>query len=498
MDTIKTLSTRFVDEYARERIFYGVNFGSKILPVSQVAANYADTMPYLLSYLKEHGLNTIRYILNWQYLEPEPDRYNKDVLNEIQDFLDLCEKNSIYVILDMHQDLFGAFINKTFNADDTGYGNGAPYWACVTNGKRYKRHLLLWAAGYFKDKAVQNAFDNFWNNTKVYGRGLQDRFCDLWRLLARKFGDHPAVLGFDILNEPFPGSDGEKIFNRLVKSAVITSIKSKNLNKKNLAQSLFTKNPVKNVLSQFSGEFINEITEPCTELVKKFDEERYFPFINKVSAAIREETQNGIIFRENCYYSNIGIPFSAPPAQVNNSREPNQAFAPHAYDFMVDTPLYKYADNGRINAIFSKRKAEQAFFDTPVLVGEWGGGRTDTEWLEHGEFILNLFDSFKWSSTYWSFGRELIDRPIMEMLCRPHPVAVCGEINQYYYDKNRQLFYLSFKQTDSFEVPTEIFCHKKPVQIKTNGRYKLEALSRYTYILKLFTDSGNNEITVAF
>ncbi len=251
------------------------------------------------------------------------------------------------------------------------------------------------------------------------------------------------------------------------------------------------------MLDQFSGEFLNEITQPCGELIKKFDTERYFPFINKVTAAIREETQNGVIFRENCYYSNIGIPSCAPPIAVNNKREENQAFAPHAYDFMVDSPFYKYANNSRIEAIFRKRREEQNKLDMPVLVGEWGGGGA-LDWIDHGEFILNLFDSFKWSSTYWCFDKHLTEFPVMQMLCRPHPVAVCGSIEKYNFDKNNQCFYLSFNQNREFDVPTEIFCHKKPCRIIANGRYELEQLSAYTYILTLFTEKGSNEITVEF
>lgn len=495
MDKIKTISKGFVDGYSRERIFYGVNFGSKNIPLSKAMPNYGQHIPHIISYFKEHGFNVIRYLLNWQYLEPEPDCYSTETLDDIREFLDLCEKNNIYVILDMHQDLFGQFTNRPLKKNELPFGNGAPYWACVTDGETCRKHKMIWAAGYFKDKAIHNAFDNFWLNTEVFGKGLQDRFCDLWRLLAREFGDHPAVLGFDILNEPFMGSDGGKIFKQLVKSTVQTSVKSKALDKKALVKSVFTKNPVKNVLDHFSGDVLNEITAPCLELVKKFDEENYFPFINKVAAAIRAETENGIIFKENCYYSNLGIPCSAPPIEINGAREEKQAFAPHAYDFMVDTPIYKYASNSRIEAIFQKRREEQLQLDIPVLVGEWGGGGKFGDWLDHGEFILNLFDSFKWSSTYWGFN---MNSPVIKMLCRAHPVAVCGEIKEYHFNKKKQQFCLSFHQNKAFDVPTEIFCHKRPAVIEASGRYELEQLSAYTYMLRLFTEQGENEIKIQF
>lgn len=498
MDKIKTEKTKFIDEYSRQRIFYGVNFGSKRMPISVAMKNYENHIKDTVSFFKEHGFNVIRYILNWQYLEPAPGQYSETVLRDIGHFLDLCLENNIYVILDMHQDLYSSFTTKPYKENDFVFGDGAPVWACVTDGRKRGKFSLVWASGYFRDKAVHNAFENFWNNTEVFGRGLQDRFCDLWRMLAKKFGNHPAVLGFDLLNEPFPGKDGGKIFNRLIKSAVTTGIKSPKLDKKSLIKSVFSKNPVKNVLDEFGGEFLNEVTEPCDGLLKKFDEEKYSPFVNKLTSAIREETENGIIFLENCYYANLGIPLHFSPETVNGQQEKKQALAPHAYDFMVDSPLYKYANNSRVGAIFRQRKTEESSYNLPVLVGEWGGGGIDETWLSHCDFLLKLFDRYQWSSAYWCYDEKLRERPVMKTLCRPHPVAVCGYIEEYGFDKEAEAFSLSFVQDGKFDVPTEIFCHKKPSEIASDGRYTLERLSAYTYMLKLFTEEGRHKIEIKF
>lgn len=501
MNKISTNSKQFIDEHGRERIFYGINMGGKNIPFMNMHKS-AESKHILKKHIKDlhtHGFNVIRFFLNWSYLEPKPKQYDEEVLNGIKEFLDICEENGIYVYLDMHQDLYSSFREEIKpNPKLMLHGNGAPKWACATNGKEFKQPKKIWAEGYFISKAVHNAFNNFWDNTVVEGQGLQEHFCDLWRMLAKRFGNHPAVLGFDLFNEPFPYTYDKNIFFIIVKSAIKTTLKSRDISKRKLIAALFEKEPLPALLSQYNSKIMYEITSPTNKYIEKFDKEKYAPFINKVAAAIREETENGIIFMENCYYSNLGIPFSAPPITVHQKREKNQAFAPHAYDLMVDTPLYKYANDERVGATFKRRKVEQDKLNIPVLVGEWGGGSLIPDWFDHAEYLLNLFDSFKWSHTYWQFNPLMLNSPLMNMLCRAHPIAVCGKIERYHFDKANQCFTLTFNQDKDYSVPTEIFCHAKPKAVKTNGTYTLKTLDDSHCILMLTTKQGYNHITIEF
>lgn len=501
MNKITVESGSFADEHGRERIFYGVNIGGKNLPLSKQphSADFKESQRRNIKYLKEHGINLVRYFVNWSYIEPRPKQYNEEALKEIENFLDLCLENDIYVYLDMHQDLYSSFIEiknpKTF----VSYGDGAPLWACLTNGKKYRKPLLVWAEGYFFNKAVQNSFDNFWNNAVVEGQGLQEHFCDLWRMMARRFSNHPALWGFDIFNEPYPGTDGGKVFFTIAKSALKTVLTGKGISRKAILKAFFTKNPVANVLKQVNSKLVDRVTSPAVKYIKKFDTEKYSPFLNKVAGAIREETQNGIILMENSYYSNIGIEFSSPPITVNGKAEKNQAFSPHAYDMMVDTPLYKFADDERVGAIFAKRRNEQQKrLGIPVIVGEWGGFDPKNTAAAHAEFLLNLFDSCKWSHTYWCFNDNTPHSPVMKILCRTHPVAVCGKIENYRYDKIENSFILSYLQEQEYNVPTEIFCHDVPKQIITDGRYEIEKLSDRCCSLRVYTEPGKNIIVIKY
>ena len=64
-------------------------------------------------------------------------------------------------------------------------------------------------ANYFVPP-VTYAFDNFWLNRD----GIQDAFSDLWRMIATRFRDDPMTLGYDMFNEPWPGSQWSSCANQ--------------------------------------------------------------------------------------------------------------------------------------------------------------------------------------------------------------------------------------------------------------------------------------------
>ena len=62
--------------------------------------------------------------------------------------------------------------------------------------------------------ALQRAFDHFWNNDPGPGGvGLQDRYAAAWRHVAAYFRHTPWVLGYDLLNEPWPGTTWAQCVN---------------------------------------------------------------------------------------------------------------------------------------------------------------------------------------------------------------------------------------------------------------------------------------------
>jgi endoglycosylceramidase len=58
---------------------------------------------------------------------------------------------------------------------------------------------------YLAQPATIRAFDHFWENEVIRGRGLLDAYAQAWRHTAAGFATAPYVLGYDLMNEPWPG-----------------------------------------------------------------------------------------------------------------------------------------------------------------------------------------------------------------------------------------------------------------------------------------------------
>ena len=246
-----------------------------------------------------------------------------------------------------------------------------------------------------------------------------------------------------------------------------------------------------------------KITSSADEIIRDFDLHKYFPFLSKTSSAIRQVDDDGFIFMENSYYSNLGIPYSCPKPVINaKTAENNVIFAPHAYDLMVDTPAYKYASNDRVGSIFAQHKASQDRLGIPVIVGEWGGYSEGNEWFPHVKFLLDLFDSYKWSNTYWAYFKELLDdnnELFNDVLTRPYPRAVTGEIESYCHNREENTFTLKYTQNEEFSVPTEIFAHKPVKSVAVDGEYKIMPIENSEgSVVEITTGIGEHTVKIEF
>ncbi len=488
MEKILTDGRVFIDEYGRQRIFNGVNLcdKGKFKKGDERKTYELDFDERVISRLADNGFNIVRLGIIWDAIEPQPGKYDEEYLDKVQKVADLCAKYGIYFYLDMHQDLFAG-------VDNGAGGDGAPLWACKTGGAEFQPARVVWAEGYFWGRAVQNSFTAFWNNEEIDGVPLQTYYFNMWKHVAERFKDHPALFGFDIMNEPYPGVDGGKVFRKLIGGAVKTGIFDRRFSVKQAAKNLIHGDVIK-CLDPFDDyTLLREVTKNGDELIKKFDTGVYSRFIDGAAEAIREVTDNGIIMMENSYYSNLGIPYSTPAVTVNGEREKKLCFAPHAYDFMVDTPAYKYASDSRVGGIFDEHRRSQQRLDMPLIVGEWGGSSEGTEWLHHIRYLLDKFDSFCWGQTYWAYHDGLLDSPIMADLNRTFAKAVTGRIDGYRFDREKKEYTLEFTQEGKFSEPTVIYMHAEPVNIEATGKYQIKGKE-----LILKTKPGKNKVVIGY
>jgi endoglycosylceramidase len=68
--------------------------------------------------------------------------------------------------------------------------------------------MLGFPSNYLTMTALQRAYDHFWNNDPGPGGvGLQDRYAAAWRHVAERFRNQRGVLGYELMNEPWPGTN---------------------------------------------------------------------------------------------------------------------------------------------------------------------------------------------------------------------------------------------------------------------------------------------------
>lgn len=179
------------DGQGRVLILHGVNVmsSSKSDPLRMPNITEADA----LRMARDWGFNFVRFLIFWDAAEPAPGDFDEHYFDRIEERLDWFHRAGIAVVLDMHQDVYA----QRFCCD------GAPDWAIRDDGLPFHQRDL-WAMNYF-EPAVQRAFDNFWNYEGPHS-DLQDHYADTWAAVAARFRDHPAVIGYDLMNEPHPGS----------------------------------------------------------------------------------------------------------------------------------------------------------------------------------------------------------------------------------------------------------------------------------------------------
>lgn len=509
MERVFREGTRFVDESGRQVFFNGVNISLKGEKKGEKTVYKFDTVrEKTIAALHARGINLIRLVLTWDGVEPHPGIYDEVYLDHYREIVSWCERYEIYVILDMHQDLYSSRI-----------GDGAPEWATLTDGYPIEKPVAIWAEGYFYSRAVAHSFEHFWNNTPVYGKGLQDWYAAMWQHVIRIFADSPALIGFDFINEPYPGLEGPRIFtdlldgfmDRLGGGRELPFDAARYLNRENqragfVRLGLEIGRRVKRCgLGRMRriGEdraALREIFARVEPVIRRFDEEKYMPFLCRMAEAARMVTDRGIILIDNCYYSNLGIPCSVKIPTVNGVPEEQVAFAPHGYDLFVDSPLYRFASEARVGMIFEEHRRTQERLGVPVLVGEWGGFSSYDGYHRHTEFLLDLFNRNSWSRSYWAYSpQHFALHPIWRMLTRSYPQAVSGTVSKVESDDS----ILSFSYIQEGETaPNRVYLNGRLKSLSIDGQavgpgqYLMKTADHQKILLEFSTPKGEHSVRI--
>lgn len=457
---------RFVDNHGRQVILNGINVVNKSKEDQYLFAGGAD----FYANLKSWGFNCIRFIIIWDGLEQEPGVYNEQYLQEIDKRIQWARDNGLFVVLDMHQDLFSVK-----------YSDGAPEWATLDERKPHTTGSV-WSDAYLLSEAVQTSFDNFWaNKAAPDGIGLQDHYANLWKHIASRYVNNPTVIGYDIMNEPFVGSSAQKAMPAFIKAygETVYASTGKVLSEEELVEIWSDVDKRTEALKGLSSrESYSHVIDALNEINTEFEKMQLQPMYQKVADAIREVDSTHVLFLEHSYFSNMGVQSSIERVLLKDgSPDKLVAYAPHGYDLVTDTEDASSANSERVKIIYDRIKQKGQQLGMPVWLGEWGA------YYSHGESIVSvaqeavgLIESNFFGNAYWSYdpGTEKLAY-FQKALLRPYPAYTCGELLSYHYCHETNELSVEWDEFNDNESSTVIF-------VPWLSRLKMEELSEQVSI----------------
>ena len=144
-----------------------------------------------LQALVDHGFTAVRLLSFWEAIEPHEGAYDAEYIEALRAEIEDLEALGLDVILDLHQDVYGAGFDYA----------GFPEWTCdAQNYEGMEHSTISWFFDYF-NQGVLDCFDAFWADAD-----LQDAYAEMVAHLVSEVNDSPAVVGVDVINEPFWGT----------------------------------------------------------------------------------------------------------------------------------------------------------------------------------------------------------------------------------------------------------------------------------------------------
>ena len=386
---------RFIrDEQGRALILHGVNINAdaKHDPLRvgwPRREDYADLS-------EKWGFNFVRYLVLWDGIEPEPDKYDTAYFSRIRERLDWCQQLGLKVVLDMHQDLYALRFG----------GDGAPGWAIIDDGAPFEMQTP-WELNY-RQPAVIASINNFWDKSRGHP-DLQEHYIKAFVELVKEFKDHPAVIGYDLYNEPTMAT--KEIF-------------------------------------AFEKRYLQPFYEALIRSIRGVDSEKW------------------IFFEPTALGPNQGLKSRLDFIKDPREGEPRLVYFPHIYTIDLDV-MGKYIGFPVFISLWgASRNREIKRFNTPMLVGEFGLNVTEPGAPDYMRNLMKMLDKISSGWAYWAymkndkwspFDENSSSHKARDILVRPYPRCVAGHPISYGYDPGDGRFWLHFVADKEIKGPTEIY-----------------------------------------
>ncbi len=197
---------RLRDAQGRDVIMRGLNTGGRskwapFVPFPLAAdadlAATAAAADAFFERLRPWGVDVVRMPMSWEALEPSRGTYDEGYLDRYEAMVTSAWSRGLRVIVDFHQDVYASPF----------CGDGFPIWSIGQADPGAPRHDCPgWGIKYLNDAGVRASFDRFWAGED----DLRVDFVAMWSEVLMRLGDHPGVVGFEVINEPGWGTASDQ------------------------------------------------------------------------------------------------------------------------------------------------------------------------------------------------------------------------------------------------------------------------------------------------
>ncbi len=174
---------------ARIEGVFDVTFDDGRIPVEEVPPLTAEDCRRM----RALGFDHLRLPINWSGVEPARGAYDQAYLARVDAAITCAADAGLLVVVDLHQDAYSKEIGE----------DGAPLWAIVPPPDMLLQGPLTDLGQRRTSSQVTRAFDSFFAAGDP--AGLQADFNAMLGHVAARWADHPAVIGFELFNEPTVG-----------------------------------------------------------------------------------------------------------------------------------------------------------------------------------------------------------------------------------------------------------------------------------------------------
>ena len=456
MDRLSIKGTKFVDVQGREVLLNGLNVLQR--HDDHFYPGFEKDFPYF----RKAGFNLLRFGIFWDTTEPQPGVIDTEYLSRVKEMFRKAEEYGIYIMVDMHQDLFAAK-----------YIDGAPDWACLDEGLYHPENCALWYQAYLESDAIIRAADNFWANKPAPdGVGLLDHYEHMWEKIAEIFADCPNVIGLEPMNEPFMGSVARNAFGEAAMRAM----------EKNPGFSL-------NDPSTYEPPEAVEFMGVVAQRFLSWDQTVLMDFYRRIARAISKTSDLPLITGGNIYCS------SDLPTGISPVGGIPQIYAPHGYDSVVDSDNYQNYSKDNVALLYEHKKTDADRLGLPTIVGEWGAFPDKDFVNDLIRFMNGILEKNLWGSAYCEYHPGMDGNPNFISLSRAYPQAVSGEIRSYHYSEEDHVFTMEMEARKGI---SRIYLPFAPetVHVTLPFNWKCETVEGAAYLTLEIVKDGHAKIDI--